>query len=180
MNIKFNQRNLKIAIAASILVGPAGLTVPAYAETSSSNMAVTSNIGMNCTISTGDISFGAYKPTTDHLTDDLEATGSVTTRCTVGSGGKIIISEGLAPGADSSPASPLRRMGGPADGDYLLYQVYSDSDRALVWSGYGDTGIPYNATGSDQEMTVYASITAGQTTSPEGSYSDTLVVTVNY
>ena len=178
--MNFKQNSTKLAFGAGILVVFAGLTVPAYAETSTSNMAVTSNIGMNCTISTGDISFGAYKPTTDHLTVALEAEGSVTTRCTVGSSGKIIIGEGLDPDDDSSPANPLRRMGGPSDGDYLAYQVYSDSDRQTVWTAFGDTGVEYNANGSDQVMPVYASITAGQTDSPQGSYSDTLVVTVNY
>ena len=179
MNIKFNQRNLKIAIAASVLVGSAGLTVPAYAETSSSNMAVTSNIGMNCTIATADIAFGAYDAIVDNATTDLDAAGSVTTTCTVGSAGKVIIGQGLAAPEGSTDEDPIRRMSGPS-GDFLIYQVYSDSDRSAVWTNDTETGVEYSATGSAQVMPVYGRVAAGQTTVAEGSYSDTLVVTVNY
>ena len=179
MNIKFNQRNLKIAIAASVLVGSAGLTVPAYAETSSSNMAVTSNIGMNCTISTADIAFGAYDAIVDNATTDLDAVGSVTTTCTVGSAGKVIIGQGLGAPDGSTDEDPIRRMSGPS-GDFLIYQVYSDDDRSVVWTNDTDTGVEYTANGSAQVMPVYGRVAKGQTTVAEGSYSDTLLVTVNY
>mgnify|MGYP001595342027 CR=1 FL=1 len=181
MNIKFNQRNLKIAIAASVLVGSAGLTVPAYANgTSSSNMNVTSNIGMNCTISTTDIAFGAYDPIVTNASLDLDAQGSVTTTCTVGSAGKVIIGQGLGDNDDSTDGAPLRRMQGPSEGDYLEYQVYSNDGRSNVWTNEVATGVAYAASGSAQVMPVYGRVAAGQTTVAEGSYSDTLVVTVNY
>ena len=180
MNIKFNQRNLKIAIAASVLVGSAGLTVPAYAETSSSSMTVTSNIGMNCTISTADIEFGAYDPIVTNASLDLDAQGSVTTTCTVGSAGKVIIGQGLGDVDGSTNEAPLRRMQGPSEGDYLEYQVYSNDGRSNVWTNDVATGVTYTASGSAEVMPVYGRVEAGQTTVAEGSYSDTLLVTVNY
>ena len=180
MKTKFNQSKLKGAFVSAMLVGTVSLTLPAYAETESSNMAVTANIGMNCTIATTDIAFGAYDPIVANATSNLTANGSVTTTCTVGSTGKIIISDGLHQTSESTPAAPERRMGGPSEGDYLAYQVYSDSDLTSVWTGYGDTGVAYAATGSARAMTVYGVVPAGQTGAVEGSYSDTLVVTVNY
>lgn len=180
METKFKQSKLKGALVSAVLVGTASLTLPAYAGTDTSNMAVTADIGMNCTIATTDIAFGSYDPIVANATSSLTANGTVTTTCTVGSTGVVIIGEGLDPTSDSSPAEPDRRMGGPSEGDYLAYQVYSDSERANVWTGDGETGVAYIASGSGQVMTVYGEVAAGQTDAVEGSYSDTLVVTVNY
>ena len=179
MKTKLNHPQLKIAALSAMLLGTA-LSVPAYAETGSANMAVTANIGMNCTISTTDIAFGSYDPIVANATSSLTANGSVTTTCTVGSTGKVIIGEGLHAPEGSTNAEPVRRMQGPGADDYLMYQVYSDDDRTAIWTNYGDTGVPYAASGSGQVMTVYGEVAAGQTDAVEGSYADTLVVTVNY
>ena len=180
MKTKLNQSKLKLAIVSAMLVGTASLTFPAYAVTESSNMAVTANIGMNCTISTIDIAFGGYDPIVANATTDLDAAGSVTTTCTVGSAGKVIIGQGLGDDDDSTDGAPLRRMQGPSEGDYLEYQVYSNVGRSDVWTNEVATGVAYTASGSEQIMPVYGRVEAGQTTVAKGSYSDTLVVTVNY
>ena len=180
MNIKFNSNNLKLAIVASMLVGSAGLTVPAYALTDTSNMTVSTNIGMNCTITTTDIAFGEYKPTTDHASTALTANGSVTTTCTVGSTGKVIIGQGQHPGSGSSDAAPVRRMALDDDSSYLAYSVFSDEDKSASWTNEEASGVPYTASGEAQIMPVYGVIGAGQTGATQGSYGDVLVVTVNY
>lgn len=180
MSIKFNQCKLKLVIAAGMLVGSAGLTAPVYALTATSNMNVTASIDMNCTISTADIAFGEYKPTTDHASAALTANGSVSTTCTVGSSGKIIIGQGEHAGSGSSDASPVRRMALANDSSYLAYDVFSDSDRQAKWTNEVSSGIAYTASGSAQVMTVYGKIAGGQTTAEKGSYADVLVVTVNY
>jgi len=181
MKTKLNQSKLKLAIVSAVLVGTASLTLPAYATgTSSANMSVTANIGMNCTISTADIAFGAYDPIVTHASVDLDAQGSVTTTCTVGSAGKVIIGQGLDPADNSSDIDPLRRMGGPSEGDYLNYQVYSDAGRSTIWANDTDYGKTYNASGSAEVMPVYGRVGAGQTAAVKGSYTDTLLVTVNY
>jgi len=179
MKTKLNHPQLKIAALSAMLLGTA-LSVPAYAGTGSANMAVTANIGMNCTISTTDIAFGAYDPIVANASSDLDAAGSVTTSCTVGSSGSVIIGQGLGEGVGSTDADPVRRMQGPGAGDYLAYQVYSNDDRSAVWTNTVATGEAYTATGSAEVMTVYGRVAAGQTTVAEGSYSDTLIVTVNY
>jgi spore coat protein U-like protein len=180
MSIKFNQRNLKLAIAAGMLVGSAGLTVPAYAATDTSSMNVTTNIGMNCTISTTDIAFGEYKPTTDHASTALTANGAVSTTCTVGSTGKIIIGQGEHPGSGSSDAVPVRRMATAGDASFLSYEVFSDEGRSTAWTSEVASGVAYTASGSAQNMPVYGRVAAGQTGATQGSYADVLVVTVNY
>jgi spore coat protein U-like protein len=177
MSIKFNQRNLKIAIAASILVGSAGLTVPAYAVTS--NLNVTANIDMNCTVSTTAVAFGAYKPTTDHASTDLTANGAIKTTCTVGSTGKVIIGQGQHFGATGDDAVS-RRMATSDDSNFIIYDVFSDSDRLNSWSHVENSGIAYAATGSEETMVVYGKIPSGQTSAAQGSYADVLLVTVNF
>lgn len=180
MKTKLNHPQLKIAALSAMLLGTA-LSVPAYATgTSSANMSVSANIGMNCTISTADIGFGAYDPIVTHASVPLDAQGSVTTTCTVGSSGKVIIGQGLDPRTNSSDTLPLRRMSGPSEGDYLNYQVYRDSGHQTVWENDTDFGKSYNASGSAEVMPVYGRVDAGQTTVAKGSYSDTLLVTVNY
>jgi spore coat protein U-like protein len=180
MSIKFNQRNLKLAIAAGMLFGSAGLTVPAYAATDTSSMNVTTNIGMNCTIETTDITFGEYKPITDHASSALTGNGAVSTTCTVGSTGKIIMGQGEHSGSGSSDAVPVRRMATSDDASFLSYQVYSDEGRSIAWTNEVASGVAYTASGSAQSMIVYGKVAAGQTGATQGSYADVLVVTVSY
>ena len=180
MKTKLNQSKLKGAIVSAMLVGTAALSVPASAGTGVADMTVSADIGMNCTISTTNISFGAYNPIDTHASAALNADGAVSTTCTVGSTGKIIIGQGLDPATGSTDAAPARRMGGPGEADYLNYQVYSDSSLASVWTNEVASGVGYTASGSAQVLLVHGSVPGGQTSATEGSYSDTLVVTVNY
>ena len=180
MKMNFKQNSVKLAIAAGLIVGSAGLTVPAYALTSTSNMNVSTSIGMNCTISTTDIAFAEYKPTTDHATTALTGNGAVSTTCTVGSTGKIIIGQGEHPESGSSDAVPVRRMATSDDASFLNYEVFSDEGYSVTWTNEAASGIGYTASGSAQNMTVYGKVAAGQTGASQGSYADVLVVTVNY
>ena len=95
MKMNFKQNNIKLAIAAGLLVGSAGFTAPVYAATDTSNMDVTANIGMNCILHCRHNLWLEYMPTTDHASAPLTAQGSVTTTCTVGSSGVVIIGQGL-------------------------------------------------------------------------------------
>ena len=179
MKTKLNQNKLKGAIVSAMLVGTAALSVPASAGTGVADMTVSADIGMNCTISTTNISFGAYNPIDTHASAALNADGAVSTTCTVGSTGKVIIGQGLGLGGGTDDA-PVRRMGGPGEGDYLNYQVYSDAGLTSVWTNEVASGVGYTASGSAQVLPVHGSVPGGQTSATEGSYSDTLVVTVNY
>ena len=94
MSIKFNQRNLKLVIAAGILLGSAGLTVPAYAVDKTSDLSVTANIGNSCTITTTDLAFGAYDPIVTNKTDSLKKMAAVSSTCTTGATGTIALNNG--------------------------------------------------------------------------------------
>jgi len=174
MNIK--QNSTKLAIVAGILVGSAGLTVPVFADTEDSSMQVTAGIGKNCVIETTNISFGSYDPANVNATDPLDATGSVTTTCTIGTAGEVLINYGANVAVDTED----RRMVGTNTSGYLGYEVYSNSDRSTIWSGDAESGVDITAAGVGEEMTVYARIPGGQTDAANDSYTDTLTVLVSY
>ena len=174
MNIK--QNSTKLAIVAGILVGSAGLTVPVFADTEDSTMLVSAGIGKNCAITTTNIAFGTYDPIVAHKTAALTASGSITTTCTIGTAGEVLIDYGEHAGVDSTN----RLMLGQNEEETLGYEVYSDGSRSIPWSGVADSGIDINAEVSEEFMTVYASIPGGQTDAPNDSYNDTLTVTVSY
>jgi len=180
MNIKFNQRNLKIAISAATALGIVAVSMPAYAGTGTSNMTVSSSIDTACSISTTNISFGAYDAVVANASAPLTALGGVSSTCTVGAGGNIKIGQGLNPVPDSSSdADPDRQMVHATDSTkFLKYEIFSDSDRLVEWENA--TGVPYTGTGGAEALVVYGSVNAGQTSAIAGSYSDTLIVTINY
>ena len=175
MNIKQNSK--KLAIVAGILVGSAGLTVPVFADAEDTTMLVSAGIGKNCAITTTNIAFGTYDPIVAHKAGTaLEASGSITTTCTIGTAGEVLIDYGEHAGVDSTN----RLMLGQNEEETLGYEVYSDGSRSIPWSGVADSGIDITANGTGELMTVYASIPGGQTDAPNDSYNDTLTVTVSY
>jgi spore coat protein U-like protein len=176
MKMNFKQNSTKLAFGAGILVGLAGFSVPVFATSVDTTMQVTAGIGKNCVIETTNISFGSYDPANVNATDPLDATGSITTTCTIGTAGEVLINYGANVAAESTD----RRMIGTDTSVYLGYEVYSNSDRQSIWSGEANNGVDITAAGVGEEMTVYARIPGGQTDAANDSYTDTLTVLVSY
>jgi spore coat protein U-like protein len=174
MNIK--QNSTKLAIVAGILVGSAGLTVPVFAESEGTTMLVSAGIGKNCVITTTDIAFGTYDPIVTHATANLDAEGSVTTTCTIGTAGEVLIDYG----DHAVEGSTDRLMLGVNEAGTLRYEVYTDLSRTNHWSGVAGSGVDITAAGEGELMTVYARIPFGQVTAANDSYNDSLSVTVVY
>ena len=179
MKMKFNQSNIKLAIAAGMALGTVALSVPAYASPSTANLSVSASIGTACTITTTNLAFGAYDAVVANAEDALTATGGVSSTCSVGSSGNIKMGQGLNPGDDSSDGIPLRRMVAGSDAtSFLNYSVFSDIGMTAVWENA--TGVAYTGSGISQDLVVYGSVPAAQTGAVVGSYTDTLVVAINY
>ena len=177
MKTKFNQSKLKLAIVSAMLLGTAAITAPTYAL--DTNLSVSASIDMSCSITTIPLVFGDYEPGSTHATVPLNAQGGVSSTCTTGSSGNIKMGQGLNSGDDSSDSTPLRRMVNGTDATkFLSYSVYSDSARSSVWENA--TGVAYTGTGSAATLTVYGSVPQAQVDAIVGSYSDTLVVAINY
>ncbi|MDG1494466.1 MAG: spore coat U domain-containing protein [Porticoccaceae bacterium] len=170
---------LKLAIASAIVAGAMGLSATSYAATTTGSMAVTAEVAMSCAITTGEMAFGTYDPTS---TTALDATATITSTCT--SGGATIMTMGKGSNylPTSTDAIPLRRMSDGAAGDFpqmLDYHLYSDSAGGTVWGNTDSTGKAITATGTAQAITVYGQITAQQSVS-EASFSDSVLVTLSY
>ncbi|MDA9288446.1 spore coat U domain-containing protein [Amylibacter sp.] len=179
MKMKLNRSTIKSSIAAATALGIVAVSMPAYAGTGTSNMTVSSNVDVSCNITTTNIDFDAYDAVGVNNTADLTAEGGINTTCTAGSGGNIKIGQGLNKSDDSSDAYPMRRMVHATDNtEFLFYDVYSDSDRLVLWEN--DTGVAYIGDGSEQTLVVYGVVPKAQNLAIVGSYTDTLVVTINY
>ena len=176
MKTKFNQSKLKLAIVSAIMACSAGLSASSYAATTTATMTVTSSVLTACTMTTGDLTFGAYDPSTQA---DVDGTATITSTCTLGGGAVITLSQGGNAFAGSSDAVPLRQM---ADGtNRLKYHLYGDSDRSSVFGNTTGTGQNVLGSGAAETTTVYGRIVGSENagTTP-GTYSDGVLVTLTY
>jgi spore coat protein U-like protein len=119
------------------------------------------------------LAFGAYDPTAAAPSD---ATGAFEVRCTPRTSYRARISTGASGGF-----FPRTMVRGP---NALAYNVYREAARVTVWgdgSGgtqvvtVGDSGPP----GNPVTVTIFGRLPAGQWVAA-GSYSDTLVLTIEF
>jgi len=179
MKTKLNQNKLKLAIVSAMLVGSAGFSTAIFAGTATDNMAVTTDVGISCTITVADLTFTSYDPT---YGVDNDSTGSVTSTCTTG--GSVVLTLGQGANADSSStdAAPIRRMvgtTGAAAGTYLNYGLYQEGGRTTVFGNTSGTGGSFTATGGADVTTVYGRIPKEQAAAV-GSFVDSVSVTLTY
>ncbi len=129
--------------------------------------------GDSCTISAVGVTFGTYNV---FSASPLDSTGSVTYTCTgIKPSDRITIdlSRGGAP-----TFNPRRMLKSAVT---LNYNVYMDAARTTIWgdatSGTSQYG-PVKPNPTDT-LTIYGRIPAGQDASA-GTYSDTVVATINF
>ena len=175
MKTKFNQSKLKLAIVSAIMACSAGLSASSYAATTTATMTVSSSVATACTMTTGDLAFGTYDPTGANV----DGTATITSTCTSGGGATITLSQGNNPATDSSDTTPLRQM---ADGtNRLKYHLYVADDRVGVFGNTEATGLNVAGIGSAVTTTVYGRIDSTEnTTTPPGTYTDGVLVTLTY
>lgn len=158
-----------------------GFSFAAHAGTSTGTFQVTASVAKSCNIgSTSDVAFGAYAPAGSHLATPLDASGSVSIVCTKGTTYEVTLDQGLNPAGGSTCASPQRRMA--AGSERLAYQLYRDSARTQIWGCDASNLLSGTATtgpSSPENHTVYGRIPPGQDVA-DGSFSDTITVTVNF
>jgi spore coat protein U-like protein len=165
----------RIAITVAALAAAALLVAsprPASAGSASANLTVHATVLGVCTIAAAALEFGNYDPS---VAGDLDAPASnITVRCTNGTAFHVDLGYGANP-----LATTTRRMAGGA-AEFLRYELYSNPTHSTIWT----TGAPQTASTagaglSDYTLPVYGRIFAGQAVST-GSYTDTVVMTVNF
>ena len=142
----------------------------AFAGSATNNVTVTATISNNCILSTGSVAFGSYDPVVTNHTAALAQTGTFTVSCTKGAAATI----SLGNGGNFNGGHRFMASGG----NQLQYELYSDSGLSHIWNSANT--VAYNSTTmAATTETIYGQIPAGQDVNT-GSYSDTVVATVNF
>ena len=164
----FNHKIVRLGLACLALSLAA--TSGAFAGSATNNVTVSATISNNCVLSTGTVAFGSYDPVVTNNTAPLNQTGTFTVSCTKGAAATIA----LGNGANFNGGHRFMASGG----NKLQYELYSDSGMTHVWNS--GNMVSYNSTTmAATTETIYGQIAAGQDVNT-GSYSDTVVATVNF
>lgn len=156
--------------------------------TTNQQVAVTGNVVGDCTTvpATGTLAFGSYSPFSS--TDLTGGPFSFSINCTRGDTNfKVSVSGGQ----NFTHANPSgNRAMKNASGNFLTYQLYQSTGTASPWtfntsSGTGDlVALTSGGINSSNTISLYGIIPHGQTGGPNapdaGTYSDQVIVTVNY
>ena len=144
--------------------------------TGSSNQFITMTavVPAECTVSATSLNFGAYDPVAANAATPLDSTGTVSVFCTTGTLATVALDLGT-----HASGSTRRMLAGVAN--FLNYEVYKDAARSVIWNSVNtDSGTSTSKTVAiNGGFIAYGRIASGQDVTM-GSYSDTLLVTVNY
>lgn len=130
-------------------------------------LALPAAAGALCTVSPQTVSFGTYDPLG---VSALDGVGNINVTCDVVTAMTVSLSSGGGTFVD-------RQMTGGAA--QLVYNLYTDSSRVVVWGDGIGGGSTVSANSSNVDLAVYGRIPAGQNV-PANIYTDTITVTVTY
>ena len=144
------------------------------AQSATASMTVSATVAKNCTLTTSPVNFGAYDPVAANATAPLDCTGTLTVTCTKGAAAKI----GLNAGSNAQGAT--RRMSQSATA-YLTYEIYTDAAHTVIWGNTATDSldIPAAPNRNPRNFTAYGRVPSAQDAAV-GSYTDTVVATVNF
>lgn len=158
---------LLAALAASVSSPEAG--------SNSAALGVSVTVVRRCSVSATPLAFGNYDPVTANATTNLQASASVTVVCTKGSNPTV----GLSAGSNAPGPVALRAMA--SEGNKLSYEIAKDAAFTQAWSDSGSELYKIGTVSSLNPINipVHGRIPAGQNV-PEGNYTDSVTVTVNF
>ncbi len=147
------------------------LSINSANATSSSSMTVGASVDSSCAISTNPLSFGVYASTATST-----ATASLNITCTLDTTYNVSMDAGTGTGASVA----VRKLTLNSGTDVLNYSIFTDVTEATIWgTTVGTNTVPGTGLGTEQTLTVRASIPSGQNVHP-GTYSDTVQVTLTF
>ncbi|WP_372865147.1 spore coat U domain-containing protein [Spongiibacter sp.] len=146
----------------------------AFAATTTTTFSVTATVVDSCSVSAANLAFGNVAPVNNL---NIDATGSVTVTCSLGTSYAVALDDGT----NSSDGSVNTRRMTDGLSNYLSYQMYTDVGRTDVWGETSGTDdVTGTGTGLSVPIVVYGRIASGQQETQTGSYTDTVNVTVTY
>ncbi|HZF14705.1 MAG TPA: spore coat U domain-containing protein [Steroidobacteraceae bacterium] len=148
-------------------------SIPISATINQSQMNISANLILDCSVSATDINFGS----TATLGAASNTTGTVTVSCSSGVSYTLTMNAGTSAGGTITNRLMIRGGGT----ETIRYSLYTNSGRTIVW-GNGTTGSTVTGTGggNSQSYTVYARMPAQAPTPPPGNYSDRITLTISY
>ena len=156
---------LKIAVGVA---AAAGLATAGSAATANANLGVSASVAATCAITTSAVAFGAYSGT------QIDATGTVTANCVIGTPWTI----GLGTGTGVGATVTSRKMTSGAN--VLPYALFSDAGHSQNWgTTIGTDTLAGTGTGGTDGHTVYGRIATGSVPAA-GGYADTVVATITF
>jgi spore coat protein U-like protein len=129
---------------------------------------VSTIIGGTCSVSGSSLAFGSYLPN-----QNLDSSVGITVNCTSGTNYQVSL------GTGNNMAGSTRRMSSAQN--FLNYLLFQDSARTIAWGDGSALGSKRSGTGngSNQALPVFGRVPSGQN-ARIGSYTDVLVITVEY
>lgn len=170
----------KKVLAAAVAAILAGAAVTTGAATLPTSFQVTATVVNDCVVSSTNIAFPNYDPTS---ATTVTAQGAVTAKCTKGDSISVALNQGLNPATGSTAAVPARQMA-LGTTNFLPYHIYIAATGTTEW-GTGTVGTNEPAAqvsasvNTPLTFTTYGSLPAG-TDVPAGGYSDTVIATVSF
>lgn len=169
--------NVAVGLSVALLIG--GLLTPtlSLAASKSQNMAVQAQVNANCNFTSANaMNFPSYDPAGANATVPLSSTVVVDVRCTKGATVQIGIDTGAHPAA---VVGSTRAMQSPTLNN-LGYDFYRDAAYTTLWTNSAPGWYSFTSLSSaPTPVTVYGKVPENQDV-PAGTYTDTVVVTVNY
>jgi len=173
---------LTIAAMGLFYSGAAG----AFTQTTTGSMNIAATVLPRCTVTTIPMEFPPYDGTRF-----AHATSTITVNCSTGVQYRIDIDKGLNTiGTTTNPRYVKTGTSFPSMLNTIPYGLYK-TNTYMVMDAWGDNGTTYclactipptgltaTGTGLDQPATVYGELLSS--TNPAGTYTDTVIVTVNY
>ncbi len=155
-------------LATGLLISTAYIST-ASAATLTNNLAVSANVAPNCTVITPSaLAFGAYTGA------QLDAATTIAVTCVNLTPYTIALNAGTGSGATTA----LRKLTSGAN--TLNYTINRDVARTQTWgSTIGTDTVAGTGSGSSQTIQVYGRIPGSQTLNV-GSYTDTVVATIDF
>ena len=191
MKKKFNQSNIKVAIASAIMVSSVSLgTAGNAAEEGLLN--ISALVGEACVIdAVSSMSFTGYDATTTHRAGEggvnLTATPvEISSTCNSGTTALFDMDNGNhGAGTSAVPTRKLAIADAAADVPRLTYNLYKDSGYNFVFGAGGNGGVAdeggllLTADGASNDVTIYGAIDKGQLLAA-GTYVDTVKISITY
>lgn len=162
-----------IAVGCTVVFGGNG----SDAGTVTTTLPVHVTVAPQCGISTNGIEFGVWTH------QELVGKGTININCHHG----IEYRVSLGAGAHYDSGIQARQLSGPDSNRTLSYRLYQDASLAIEWGDRGltnsypiGTSLRGVGTSTVQPLTVYGKIPRSDHRLPPGSYSDTVLVTVQF